>query len=334
MLKPANGYKGVPKQGVSNLYYNEIADDLQAPCVWSLTGLRGSGKSYIISQYLMHSQKRRVPLYDRVFIVTPSWKSNRSYWVDYIDDESAKQPTEQAVAEIMEELETERDEWDAYVREMRTYKDVTKKICDGSELTDDEAVDALRRGYLEPETWLNGGPPPPQWKRSQIRPAQCCLIFDDCLGHTQMMGSPSVMKLAIMNRHLGGLEEPFKFKGNIRTAIGCSVLYATQVFKATQGGPAKPLRANNTHATIFRVRDPGTFDDVATEMGSFVGKSRFVQAYKLATSVDHGSLTVTFKPQRPELQFRRGLGELIVIQDKEAFEELEGTQSSPYAARI
>ena len=94
MLKPANGYKGIPKQGVSNLYYNENPDDLQAPCVWSLTGLRGSGKSYIISQYLMHSQKRRVPLYDRVFIVTPSWKSNRSYWVDYIDDENAKQPTE------------------------------------------------------------------------------------------------------------------------------------------------------------------------------------------------------------------------------------------------
>ena len=120
------------------------------------------------------------------------------------------------------------------------------------------------------------------------------------------------------------LEEPFKHKGNVRTAIGCSVLYATQVFKATQGGPAKPLRANNTHATVFRIRDPSTFDDVATDMGSFVGRARFVQAYKLATAVDHDSLTTTFKPQRPEFQFRRGLGELIIIPDKSSAVQKDG----------
>ena len=234
------------------------------------------------------------------------------------DDESAKEPTEQAVAEILAEIEAERSDWDAYVRELRAYMEITKKLCNGADLSDDEAMTALRRGYLETDTWLDGKkPPPPQWKRVPVRPAQCCLIFDDCLGHTQMMGSPSVMKLAIMNRHLCGLEEPFKYKGNVRTAIGCSVLYATQVFKATQGGPAKPLRANNTHATVFRIRDPNTLDDVATEIGSFVGRCRFMQAYKVATSVEHGSLTVTFKPQRPDLQFRRGLGELIVIPDKE-----------------
>ena len=148
--------------------------------------------------------------------------------------------------------------------------------------------------------------------------------MDDIVGTSGVGQAAITMRLAIANRHVGGLAEVWKGKHGSRSAIGASIIYTSQVFKTAIGGVARPLRANCTHQTVFRIRDPNSFSDVAQEIGSFVGRERFVRAYLLAIEAEHGSLTVTFKPPKPDLQFRRGLGELIIIPKKETYEELEG----------
>lgn len=335
MLKKAKGYQVKPDEGVSNVYDNEQPDDLVTPCVWSLTGLRNSGKSYLMAQYLCHSQRRKVPLYDIVFIVTGSWDSNKTYWGEFIDEENAKRPTNRSIAEVLESIQQEKLDWDAYVVEMRAYKELLQKLKTDTPLTDEEAMHAYEKNLLDPSTWSNGAPVPPKWKRDIIRPAQCCLLFDDIIGSADgVMSSRAAVQIGTLNRHIAGLAEPFKGKYGTRTAIGCSIIYGSQVFKTNAGGVARPLRANNTHATIFKIRDPKSFEDIAVEVGSFVGKARFVEAYKKAVSEEYGCLTVTFRPQRDDLEFRLGLSQLIIIPKKELFEELEDVrvQSSSSSA--
>lgn len=325
MIKRASGYRRSPKEGVLNRYDNSQKEDLETPCVWGLTGLRGSGKTYLIAQYLLHSQRRAIPLYDRIWIVTSSWQSNRTYWQEFIDDEDAFYPTDEALKAIMDQINGERDAWNDYVKELRFYDEVCDKLANFVDMDDDTTVKAMRLGYLEPGSWLNGNkPPPPQWKRDIVRPAQTLVILDDIIGTSGVGQAAITMRLAIANRHVGGLAEVWRGKTGSRSAIGASIIYTSQVYKTNIGGIARPLRANCTHQTIFRIRDPASFQDVAQEIGSFVGRERFVKAYLLAIEAEHGSLTVTFKPPKPELQFRRGLGELILIPKKETFEELEG----------
>ena len=69
MIQALDSYTDEPKRGVSNKYANEQKDDLTTPLLWGVFGVRNSGKSYLISKYVIHSQKRKVPLYDRVFTV-------------------------------------------------------------------------------------------------------------------------------------------------------------------------------------------------------------------------------------------------------------------------
>ena len=79
------------------------------------------------------------------------------------------------------------------------------------------------------------------------------------------------------------------------------------------GGPARTMRENLTHATVFENRQPRQLGAIVEELGSSVDESRFLKAYSTAIKEPHGSVTLDFSPPRPELQFRLGLSKAIVV---------------------
>ena len=319
MLLHVGGYDEDPKQGVSNRYENERDGDLVSPLLLGVFGVRNSGKSFLVSKYLIASQKRKRPLYDRVFLISPSFVSNKSYWEPYISEEDTREPTDTALVEVIGEIEQEARDWDEFTRRLNEHKRVVSKMRNGSEPSDEELIVAMRNGWLEPAAWLNGNKPePPEWKHHrpgfEDRTAQSLLIMDDCLAQPQMLASPTLVRLAALNRHLAGLEEPFVSKsGNVRTSCALSVIFLSQTYKMSVGGPGRVLRENLTHAAVFENKHPAQLKAIAEELGTAVDVKRFMRAYALATKDKYGSVLVDFKPTRPELQFRKGLSEAIVV---------------------
>ena len=316
MIQQLSSYGDEPSQGVSNCYENEKKDDLVSPLLWGCFGVRNSGKSHLISKYVISSQKRKRPLYDRLFLVTPSFKSNESYWAPYITTADVKPPTDTALQEIIEECEQEAKDWQEHVELLEEYKDVINALKRGDELTDEQLITSIKYGWLD---WAgyNLPPPPPEWKYHkkghEDRPAQCILIMDDCLAQPQMLSSPTLTKLGALNRHVAGLETPFVSKhGNVRTSIGLSVIFLSQSYRC-QGGPGRILRENMTHATVFKNKQPKQFQSICEELGSSVDEERFKKAYEIATRDKYGCVTVDFKPVRDELQFRKGLNAAIIL---------------------
>ena len=321
MLQHVPGYDTDPAQGVSNKYENERPYDLVAPVLLGVFGVRNSGKSFLVSKYVLGSQKRKRPLYDRIFMITPSFLSNRSYWEPYITEEDVREPSDTALLGIIDEVEQEARDWDEHVRKLKEYNSVIAKLRSNTQPSDEELAVALQSGWLEPEAWLGKKKPdPPEWKRHkpgvEDRPAQSLLIMDDCLAQPQMLASPTLVRLAALNRHLAGLEEPFVSKsGNVRTSCALSVIFLSQTYKMAVGGPGRVLRENLTHCVVFENKHPAQLKSIAEEIGTAVDMKRFLKAYNLATKDKYGSVLVDFRPPRSELRFRKGLSEAIILPD-------------------
>ena len=325
-------YGTEPQNTVDNKYDNEQADDIVAPFLWACVGIRASGKSYTVSTYLRWSQTvkkgvRSRPLYDEVFIISPSYKSNRDYWSDVIKEENWVLPEMCCVEHVIEKCEEEARKWDDYQRELKAYHEIVRKMQSNTELSEDELMVAMAQGLLNAEDWLaKRVPPPPVWERhvenEEDRPAQMCLVIDDCLGQNALLNSTGLMRLACLNRHVAPFEEPWTSKrtGKTRSAIGLSLVYLTQTYRCQGPGPSRTLRENLTCASVWRNRQPKMLQSIVEELGSIVGQRRFALAYNEAVKEPHGCVTVEFKPNNPDLQFRRGLKEAIIVPETSADE--------------
>ena len=60
-----------PEQGVSNEYPTSEYSFRQ-PCLWYISAVRNSGKSFLASKFLAQAKKDET--FDRVYIITPSFK--------------------------------------------------------------------------------------------------------------------------------------------------------------------------------------------------------------------------------------------------------------------
>ena len=76
-LKKLNVYNQDPEKGVSN-EYQTAPDAFRQPCLWYISAVRNSGKSYLCSKFL--AQAKRDKTFDKVYMITPSVASNRSYF--------------------------------------------------------------------------------------------------------------------------------------------------------------------------------------------------------------------------------------------------------------
>ena len=307
-IKDLKIYNGKPKQDVNN-EYPVLDGELRAPMLWYVAATRYSGKSYLISQYLKQAQtNRKNKTYNRVYIITPSFKSNEAYFGDYVNEEDVFEPVRGSIEEVLAEVDKERDEFEDYLAQVETYKEFKKSMKDKADLNmiEDELMMRFDNyGFLDGNI--------PKWKYDTVEPPKSLLLLDDCLGSKVMSSSAGLMKCGVMNRHISELKQPHSG----RSACGLAVIILSQSYRIAGGmGLSRGIRENLSLMTVFLNRQPKIMEVLKEEIGSSVDEDKFQAAYDYAVSEKYGSLLVDMKPFCECLTFRKGLNKAIIFPDQ------------------
>ena len=289
-----------PKQGVSNAYDSVMQGGIDGNCLCGIFGLRHSGKTWVCSKIINQAQKTNV--YDRIYLITPTFLSNKSYFGKHIDEEDVFEPNRDSIKQVIESVEQDRDDFERYLQELKDYNEYMTKMKSKKDLFTDE--DIFKYDQLG---WLETTPDRPTWKYKKVRAPQSLVILDDILG-SQVVHSPYFTKVATLNRHIAGLKEPY----GGRTACGLGVIFNSQTYSMAQG-ISRTLRQNLTNMIIFKNKQQKQMDKMIDELAGSVDAEKFMEAYNYAIQDKHDSLLITFKPHCPTHTFKRNLNELIIF---------------------
>jgi hypothetical protein len=289
-----------PETGVSNEYpTSKLA--FRQPCLWYISAVRNSGKSFLASKFLAQAHKDET--FDRIYMITPSFKSNEAYFGKYIKKEDVYEPTRESISQVIASVEADRDEWEKFLAEQKAYKDFKGKfMTTGAQLNDEMLLMYYDMGFLDRE---------PKWKYKTVEPPKSLLIMDDILSSGAISASSGLMKIATLNRHIAELQQ--NYKG--RSACGLAVIILSQSYRMQNGqGIGRSIRENLSLFTMFKNKQPKQYEAIKEEIGSVVDMDRFDKAYQYATAEKYGSLTTDFKPKCDTLTFRKNLNEAIIFE--------------------
>lgn len=291
-----------PSTGVSNSYpTSQYA--LSQPCLAYIVGVRNSGKSYTCSKLVSQAQKEHT--FDRIYMITPSFLSNVSYFGKFVDSEDVYEPTKDSIQKVIESVEQDRDDFEIYLQEKKDYDFFTSVMKQKRDLTDREILQFSAQGFLGDDPV-----PPPKWKYKKVRVPQSLVILDDILSSPAVLQSSGLTRIATLNRHIAPLSEPY----GDRSACGLAVMLLSQTYSMPQG-ISRTLRENLTHMIMFKNKQEKMMEKVKEEIGSVVDEDKFMEAYKMATRDKHGNLLVDFNPKCPTMRFRKNLNELLIFDD-------------------
>tara|TARA_E500000305_G_scaffold111886_1_gene128766 strand:+ start:1589 stop:2542 length:954 start_codon:yes stop_codon:yes gene_type:complete len=289
-----------PKNGVSNEYPTSHYA-VRQPCLMYVSAVRNSGKSFSVSKMINQAQKENT--FDRIYMITPTFLSNKSYFGKFINEETdVFEPTKDSIQKVIECVEQERNEFEEYVTKKKDYDEFMKILRSKKDFTDDEIIRFENMGFLD--EYLEE----PKWKYKTIRPPQSCVILDDILSSPAILQSSGLTKIATLNRHIAPLNEPY---GN-RSACGLAVILISQTYCMPQG-VSRTLRENLTHLLLFKNKSEPQLAKIRMELGGSVEDEKFMTAYNLAVKEKYGNLLVDFNPKCPTMTFRKNLNELLIF---------------------
>jgi hypothetical protein len=293
-------YDEEPNEGVNN-EYPTTNDAFKQPCLAMICGQRTAGKSHLTSKIL--AQAKRDKTFNRIYLISPSFNSNKAYFAEYIDESNVYEPTKTSILEVINEVERERDEFEQYLFDVEQYKEFTKMSrarLNIMNYNEDNMINYLDKGFF------NGDKP--KWKYDKVEPPKSLLILDDCLGSPAILQSSGLTRIATLSRHIAPLQE--NYKG--RSACGLAVIILTQTYKMSQG-LSRTLRENVSLLTLFKNKQQKQLDAIKDELANVVDIEYFDKAYEIATKEKYGNLTIDFAPKCVTKTFRKNLNEIIVF---------------------
>ena len=292
-----------PSQGVSNEYKTSHYA-IRQPCLMYVSAVRNSGKSFAVSKLVAQAQKEKT--FDRIYMITPTFLSNKSYFGKMIDEEDVFEPTKDSIQKVIDMVEEERDEFEDYLRKAKLYKEFIQILKSKREFSDGEIMKFEELGFLDDEFDR------PKWKYGDknVRPPQSLLILDDILSSPAILQSSGLTRIATLNRHIAPLAEPHSG----RSACGLGVILISQTYSMPQG-VSRTLRENLTHLLIFRNKQEKQMGKIREELGSAVDEDKFMTAYNMATKEKYGNLLIDFNPRCGSMTFRKNLNELLIFDD-------------------
>ena len=244
-------------------------------------GKRGSGKS-VIAVNIIERMK-----YDRIFIVSPTIQSNKALLDRLrIDPDDIYDPDDlEALDDIKRKIDEERDLYEKYLADMKKYKEFMKKLESNNPIF-----------HIPDETLLmffqNGTFQKPRHKWGGRRP-HMAVLFDDVMGSLLFTkGIRKLNKMTIFHRHLGQLEEG--------GALGCSLYFLVQSYKAQAGGISKTIRNQATTIVLFKTKNDKELQEVQEECSGEISKETFYQIYEQATEGEHNALVI-------DLHYKKGI---------------------------
>jgi hypothetical protein len=259
-----------------------------------VVGPRGSGKSTATVNLIEH-----LP-FDRIFVISPSMKSNKELMDRLkIDPQDVyEDPDDLTCLEaIKAAIEAERDDLERYREELKRYRKLMKTIHSESSLfrlSDDDLADFFQDGDFQP----------PKHRWNGKKPCMC-LILDDVMGSMLYSKPRKLNQLTIYHRHLGQLKEG--------GALGLSLFFLVQSYKAQAGGISRTIRGNVTSMILFANKNQKMLDEVAEELAGEVAPEVFFKVFKQAIHDKHDFLFVDLhrKPNHPSA-FRRNLDTFLI----------------------
>jgi len=299
-IKNLNVYNDKVNASVNNEYPTGD-NSFRQPCLHMIVGQRTSGKSYLTSKILAQAKKEQT--FDVIYIVTPSFNSNKAYFGKYISEQNVFEPTKSSIGEVIKKVEEDRDEWEQYLQDLELYKKFKNDIKNKhfSLIDGDSLIEYMNRGFFEKR---------PTWKYKNEEPPKSMLILDDCLGSEAILQSSGLTRIATLNRHIGPLKENYKE----RSACGLAVIILSQSYKMNNG-ISRVLRENLSLLTLFKNKQEKQMESIREELANVVDEELFNKAYNYATKEKYGNLTVDFKPKTLCRTFRKNLNEAIIFDE-------------------
>jgi len=291
-------YTQEPDCGVTNEYPTPV-DSFKEPSLHMVVGQRTAGKSYLTSKILAQAKKDKT--FDRIYIVTPSFNSNKSYFGKYINDDDVFEPTKESISNVISSVESDRDEFESYIEKEAMYQKFKKDKNKNVKFIDEDNLIY----YYENDFFTEK----PLWKYSKIEPPKSLLILDDCLGSPAILQSSGLTRISTLNRHLAPLK---KIHSN-RSACGLAVIILTQSYRMNNG-ISRVLREQISLLTLFKNKQQKQLEAIKDELANVVDEDKFMKAYNFATKDKFGSLTTDFSAKDDKYQFRKNLNELIIIE--------------------
>ena len=115
----------LPKKGAFTIETEPEFPKLHTLCIAS--GKRGGGKSIATANFIKSCKDKNY--YDRVWLITPTYYSNKSIWdIAEIQDSDIYEPTVTVLRDITALVEAERAEWDHFLSMKELYKKLQKDI--------------------------------------------------------------------------------------------------------------------------------------------------------------------------------------------------------------
>jgi hypothetical protein len=257
------------------------------------SGKRGGGKSVAIANLVKKAKDNNY--YDRVYLITPTYHSNKEIWdIADIDEEDVYEPTIDVLQKIIKLVEAEREEWENFLFEKEMYKkfknDINKKL---EHIDENDMMYYYENGLLERGSEIGT----PKWKYKKEEPPKLAVILDDTMGTDLMKPRGGLTNFCIKHRHIG--------KG-----LGISVFMLVQSY-CSREGVARPIRENTTHLLLFKCKDENQIKKIHTEIGSDVNIEKFDSMFKYATQDPFCFLFIDFSPKDPSKTFRKCFNEYL-----------------------
>jgi hypothetical protein len=263
-----------------------------------INGKRGGGKTVCVVNYLKKLLDEG--LMDKVWVVTPTYYSNKDIWkICYLDEEDCRQPSITVLTEIVTEMEEIKEEWDEYERQMELYKDFEAYMADPTHEVDElKLLKFFENGYVDIPYVKK-----PVWKYERkgeaVHPPRFAVVLDDCLS-SPVMRKPTagLVNFAIRHRH-------------VCDGLGCSLFMLVQTYCA-RGGIDRAIRENTTHLYLFRIADMNQIKRIHEECDLPIQFEEFVGMLQEVHSVPFNFLLIDFNPETPEQQYRNGWNEYLI----------------------
>jgi hypothetical protein len=257
-------------------------------------GKRGAGKSVAITNLV------KMLNYDRILCISPTFKSNSLLMKELNIDENdvfedADDPN--VVQKIIDIVEEERDDLQAYLDQKKEYQRLLKMLDDNyGNIPDEMLLMFYNDGHFTPPQHRYGG-----------RNPFIGLIIDDCQS-SKLFTNKRIQNLTIKHRHIGAFDSD-------RPSIGVSLFFLVQNYKSKSGGIDRAIRNNATNCLLFKNKDEKEIDFIASEMAGEVSKEDFLKAYNYAMEDgNHPFLFVDLhKKEHHDSMFRSRFNKFLVI---------------------
>lgn len=282
----------IPPKSESGLYTTDtFMPKMHQVCI--AVGKRASGKSTAIINLIERMK------FDYCIAVSPTMNSNKEL-MDRLNIEQIFEDVDDpnVIDQIKNLVKKEAEDLERYKEELKRYNKLMQDLKEGRYMDDNLLLQFFSdEGHFEkPFHRFNGEKP------------RIAVVFDDMLGSGIYSKPRKLNGLSTYSRHIGQLKEG--------GAIGVSLFFMIQSYKAQTGGLNRVIRNQCTSLIIFKTKDKKEMEDIAESCCGEVDDITFNKVYDTAIREPYDFLFIDFhkKKEHPSC-FRRKFDEFILTEN-------------------